>query len=413
MSLFNNEICKVLSNSQLLNQYLEEQVRKLIIGLIELMLEIEVSEILCRKKYQRLKSTQDKKFYRNGYRHRYLLTIYSMMLSIRVPRTRGKKYTPLLFRNNGLLESAMEKMLLLLWSDGSSYRDIKNFVKTIYGSEVSLGFISRMVKKIDEYVKKFHNREIKEGYDCVYIDGLEICIKDQVPRNPNTYTPERKIGKNMVVLGVLGQRREGKKIIREQIDYRIAISENEVSYTKLLRSLRNRGLIGEKIKLIVHDGDLSIRKGIKNVYGRDRIPEQICMFHKMQNILSVVEEKRNKEEIEEDIWKIYSSRTEEQYEERKVEIIKKWEEKEPEVTEMLNRPDEELKTKYKFEEDMHRLIHTNNPIERYFRELRRRIKAMGIFESINSADRLLFLIIESINQRRGSQPSFPELKFTH
>jgi Transposase and inactivated derivatives len=79
------------------------------------------------------------------------------------------------------------------------------------------------------------------------------------------------------------------------------------------------------------------------------------------------------------------------------------------VTEMLKKPDEKLKTKYKFEEKMRRWIHTNNPIERYFKELRRRIKAIGIFESISSADRLLFLMIESINQRRGSQPSFPDL----
>jgi len=79
---------------------------------------------------------------------------------------------------------------------------------------------------------------------------------------------------------------------------------------------------------------------------------------------------------------------------------------------MLKKPDEKLKTKYKFKEKMHRWIHTNNPIERYFKELRRRIKAIGIFESINSADRL-FLMIESINQRRGTQTSFPDLKFTH
>lgn len=413
MFKFAVKVREVLSNSQSLNKYLEEQVRELIIGIIELMLEIEISELLCRKKYQRLKGDQSERYYRNGYRYRYFLTIYSMMLRIKVPRSRGKKYVPVLFRDKNLLEPALEKMLLQLWSDGNSYRDIQNFVKRIYGSELSLGFLSRMVKKIDEYVKVFHNRKINQSYDSIYIDGLEICIKDQTPRNPNDYYPGRKIGKNMVVLSVLGQRREGKKIIRELIDYRLSKSENQDSYTELLRSLKNRGLTGDKIKLIVHDGESSIRLGIKNVYGRDKIPEQECMFHKLLNILSAVKDKKNIPELKKEIWEVYSSKKKEGYEKRKEELIKKWKTKEPEAIGIFSFPDDKLKTKYEFDTEIYSSIHTNNPIERYFRELRRRIKAIGIFESISSADRLLFLIIESINQRRGSLPSFPDLKFTH
>jgi transposase-like protein len=46
-------------------------------------------------------------------------------------------------------------------------------------------------------------------------------------------------------------------------------------------------------------------------------------------------------------------------------------------------------------------------------QLRRRIKVIGIFESIKSADRLLFLTIEALNQRRGSLPTNLDFKFTH
>lgn len=413
MFKFAVKVREVLSNSQSLNKYLEEQVRELIIGIIELMLELEISEQLCRKKYQRLKTDQSKRYYRNGYRYRYFLTIYSMMLRIKVPRSRGKKYVPVLFRDKNLIEPALEKMLLQLWSDGNSYRDIRNFVRKIYGSEISLGFLSRMVRKIDEYVKAYHNREIKQEYDCIYIDGLEISIKDQTPRNPNDYYPGRKIGKNMVVLSVLGQRRENGKIIREMIDYLIAGSENQDSYTELLRGLQNRGLTGKKIRLIVHDGEPSIRLGIRNVYEKDKIPEQECMFHKLLNILTYVKDKRDTIELRKEIWKVYSSEKKEEYEKRRAELIKKWGKIEPEAIEVFSYSDDKLKTKYEFETEIYSSIHTNNPIERYFRELRRRIKAMGIFEKKESADRLLFLMIESINQRRGSLPSFPDLKFTH
>jgi len=404
---------KVLSNSQLLNEYLEKQIRDFVIGMIEAMLELEIVELLCRRKYQRLKTTQSKRYYRNGYRKRYFLTLYCMLLQVRIPRCRGIRYNPILFRDKNILEPAMEQMLIQLWSDGNSYRDIQNFVKKVYGSGISLGFLSRMVGKIDEYVKQYHNRKLYYHYDSVYIDGMEICIKELPVRQRSDHCRSNKIGKNAVVLAVLGQRQENKKIIREIIDYRIARTENEYSYTELLRSLRNRGLSPDKITVVVHDGEDSIRLGIKNVYGKENIPEQECIFHKLVNLTKSVENKMNETLFKKELWYVYSSETKEEYEENKIKFIRKWKTEEPKAVRLFRVSDDRLTTKYNFDIEMHKSIHTNNPIERYFRELRRRIKAIGIFETISSADRLLFLMIESINQRRGSLPSVPNLKFTH
>lgn len=180
----------------------------------------------------------------------------------------------------------MEQMLIQLWSDGCSYRDIQNFVKRIYGSGISLGFLSRMVSKIDEYVRQYHNRKLEYYYDSVYIDGMEICIKELPARQRSEYRPSKKKGKNAVLLAVLGQRLEHKKIKREIIDYRITKTENEHSYTELLRSLRNRGLSSDKITVVVHDGESSIRLAIKNVYGKENIPKQgRCSLPSFPNLI--------------------------------------------------------------------------------------------------------------------------------
>lgn len=404
---------KVLLNSQSLNEYLEKLVKDYITGIIEKMLEVEIGDFLCRKKYQRLKTTQNKRYYRNGYRKRYFQTLYCRLLQIRIPRCRGIRYKPVLFRDMSILEPAMEQMLIQIWSDGCSYRDIQNFVKRIYGSGISLGFLSRMVSKIDAYVNQYHNRKLEYHYDSVYIDGMEICIKELPSRQRSEYRSSKKKGKNAVVLAVLGQRRENKKIIREIIDYRITKTENEHSYTELLRSLRNRGLSSDKITVVVHDGESSIRLAIKNVYGKENIPEQECLFHKLINITKTVENKMNETLFKKDLWYVYSSETKRKYVKNKTKFIRKWAIEEPEAVRLFRISNVRLTTKYDFDIQMHKSIHTNNPIERYFKELRRRIKSMGIFETISSADRLLFLMIESINQRRGSLPSFPNLIFTH
>jgi len=406
---------KVLSNSQYFNEYLQEQIKEFITGLFGQIFEIEISEYINRKKYERISKAIGIKIYRNGYRKRNYMTMYCKMLQIKIPRLRGGNYSPKIFKDSSILEPALEQMLIHLWSDGSSYRDIRNFVEKIYGSVMSLGFLHRMVEKIDKYVKEFHQKPIQNNYDVVFIDGLEICIKELPPRQINEYgyRKRKKIGKNAVVLAVLGQRREGKRVIREILDYRISKSENTESYRELLQDLKKRGLTEDRIKVVVHDEEDSISAALKSVYGEEKIPEQECMFHKMMNITKVVKEKKNEEELRKDIWEVYISKKEKDYEVRKEELIKKWESEEPNAIAVFCNPDNKLKTKYKFDEFIHKSMQTNNPIERFFKELRRRIKVIGIFESIKSADRLLFLTIEALNQRRGSLPTNPNFKFTH
>lgn len=406
---------KVLLNNQYLNEYLNSRIKEYLTGIIEQLLEEEFSEYLNRKRYERINKSSGIRQYRNGYRKRYYIAKFSVSMEIRIPRCRVGKFTPQLFKDSGILDLELEKLLIHQWSEGNSYRDIRNFVERVYGEKISLGLLHRMVKKIDGYVKEFHAKAIRKKYEAIYIDGLEICIKDQMPRIKNRYFPRRylRIGKNMVLLGVLGQRREGKKVIRELLDYRLSQTEDTESYTALLISLKKRGLSSGSFSIAVHDSEESISRAIKNVYGENKVPEQECLFHKLLNMTKLVIEDKNAEEIRKDIWSVYSSREIKEYEEREKQVIKKWKDREPEVIRLFAKTNERLKTKYQFDEMIHKSIHTNNPIERYFREIRRRIKAIGIFENIDSAERLLFLIIESINQKRGSSPTNCNLKFTH
>ncbi len=86
---------------------------------------------------------------------------------------------------------------------------------------------------------------------------------------------------------------------------------------------------------------------------------------------------------------------------------------EPEAVKQFKKVNHRMLTKYQFDVTLHKEFHSSNTIERYFKEIRRRTKAMGIFEKVKSADKLLFLIIEYLNQRRGSIPSNNNLVFTH
>lgn len=413
MQFLANKGKQVIGNIQTqLKEYIELAVRKFLTELLETILEEELKIFIGRERYKR-RTEKEIRLYRNGYRKKNYLTIWSKMLRIRVPRCRSGNFKPLLFRSSGMNSEEVVLMMIQLWAEGCSYRDMSTLVKKLYGEHYCIGTFGQMISRCQQYVDEFHNRKIDFKYECINIDAFEISIKELPKRNSNYTEGITRKGKNAVTLAVLGQRKEGKKVIREILDFRICSTENEKGYSSLLGDLRSRGLTSENIGLVVHDGHLSITKAIKNIYGKDKVLQQECLIHHKRNVVSKIEKRINQVPLGNDVWKVYSSKTEEEFKKLHKKIIKKWETKEPEAIKQFKKINHRMLTKYQFDVVLHKEFHSSNTIERYFKEIRRRIKAMGIFETVKSADKLLFLIVEYLNQRRGSIPTNSNLVFTH
>lgn len=387
--------------NQDLNKTVSESVSRFVKELIEKMIETEFEDYIQRKPYARLKG--EKISYRNGYRERKILFKWTGMISLRIPRCRKIRFIPKSIYGN-LSDPEVETMVMQIWAEGGSYRDIRSLISRLYGTTISLKLLYRIIAQVSKYVKEFHQREITTDYDCLYVDGLYVRLKSQKLLTGSS---------RAVVLALLGQRREKKKIIREIVDYQISNSEDEQSYTEFFTSLNKRGLSREKIKLLVHDGHPSITKSIYAVYGKNNVKEQTCMIHKLRNVLNCIENQYRAEEIKPEIWKVYSSTSKEEFYKSHKEVFMKYIDIEPEAMKIFGKIDSNLLTRFELPQFRIKDIISNNPIERYFREVKRRIKAIGIFENKNSADKLLFLIFEYLNQRRGALPFNDDLKFTH
>lgn len=410
MQFFVTKNTEELKNKQILIEHIETEIRKFVTELLETILQEEMKIFLNRDRYKR-RQQKDIRLYRNGYRVRNYLTVWSKMLKLRVPRCRSGNFKPLLFRTGGMNSDALIVMMIQLWVEGSSYRDLSVLVKKLYGEYYSIGLFGQMISSIQSCVDEFHERKIEHKYDCVFIDGLEISIKEL----PKRMTAENIFskGKNATGLCVMGQRREGNKVIKEMLDYRICSSENQRGYASLLEDLRQRGLTSDKIGLIIHDGHQAISSAIKDVYSKERVLQQECLIHRKRNVVDKIKNKINKKLLGDEVWKVYSSKTEDEFKKLHKKVVTKWAAIEPDSIEQFNKVNRRMLTKYQFDISTHKDIHSNNAIERYFKEIRRRIKAMGIFETVKSANKLLFLIIEYLNQRRGSVPTNSQLVFTH
>lgn len=162
-----------------------------------------------------------------------------------------------------------------------------------------------------------------------------------------------------------------------------------------------RGLKADKINLIVHDDHAAISKAIKNVYGKSKIPQQLCLVHKMRNVIAEVEHKVNIEPLKKRIWEVNSAKSKPASLKLHKKLMKDYYEKEPEAMKIFCKIDDKLLTRFDFPKLKTIDIKTNNSVERHNRELKRRAKAVGCFESLQSIDTLMFLITEYLNHCNG------------
>jgi putative transposase len=370
-----------------------EAILGLIKTYIEEFLEIEFEQF--RKGYKEKSVRQ-----RNGYYRRSLVTEFGLIKEIKVPRYRAVVFINSLFGKWQRRRDKVDEIVTKMFLQGESCRDIRRIFREIYRDSLAISSISRITNKMLEKVIEFHQRRITEEYTILWIDGIFFPVKDKGTKKAK--------GKNRVILTVLGLNKQSGK--KEIIDYIIAPSENKYSYVRLFKSLLKRGLNTAAVEVIVHDGEHSICSAVEEVFS-NKVRQQDCIFHKLQNLGKLVNQKSLKEQILKDAGIVYCSRSLADYNKRKKSFILRYYRIEPEVVESFKQ-DDLIKTKFAFPSILHRYINTTNHIDRAFREVRRRTNTIGCFEHSRSLDKNFFLVINFLNQLFGNRSFEPILSIT-
>ncbi len=390
-----SEIIEYFKENKNLVSFINSIVLKFLKYLIETLLEAKVE-------YERSKALIKRNWYRNGYYTRHLITKFGLIENIRVPRLRYMAYHNNIFDKWERRLSDVNDFITKVFTQGESYRDIKRIVKHFFNEPtMSLSTISRITNKVLDRLKEFHNRRIENKYSTIWIDGMYFSIKDQ-KEELEIYNKKRKKRRNFCVLIALGLNKKTNK--KEIIDFHLVGKETKRNYKKFINSLIDRGLDVNELELFVHDGDFAIVSAINEIFG-DIVKQQNCIFHKLKNLSNAIKNKDLKEEILGEASEVYKSKSYFEYIEKKKEFIKRYSKIEPEAVAIFS-SDELIKTKYSMDLRLHHLIHTTNPIERTIREIRRRTNAIGCFENLYSADKILYLIVGFINQELFGNASF-------
>jgi transposase-like protein len=181
---------------------------------------------------------------------------------------------------------------------------------------------------------------------------------------------------------------------RELLGFLQAKGESQNAWETLLRSLYERGLRGENLKLLVMDGSAGLKLAAEMVYPRSKI--QRCWVHKLRNVTDKVR-KKDGAEVLRGAQKIYLAKNRRNAIRRFDDWKHRWGLAYPEAVRCLEKDLDDLLNFFDCPKEHWIKVRTTNAIERSFREVRRRTRVFSCFTNTASSERMIFAIFHYLN----------------
>ena len=201
----------------------------------------------------------------------------------------------------------------------------------------------------------------------------------------------------VLLLVAYGVRANGE---RQLLAFQRAKGESQAGWEGFLHNLRERGLLGEQLQMIITDGCAGLAAALETVY--PRALHQRCWVHKMRNICEAVR-RRDHEQVKRDAQAIYQAPSLAQARCAFLRFKWNWQRFYPRVVKGLEKDLPELLNFYSFPQHLWRKLRTTNAIERCFVEVRRRTRPMVVFTNVASVDRIIYAIFSRFNEDRKNR----------
>lgn len=330
--------------------------------------------------YQR---TKQRTGHRNGSYTRNLLTSFGLIRQLVVPRPRKGRLPTDVFACYKRRWRLVEDYIRSIFLAGASTRETGRVLEALLDKKLSPGTISEINKLLDDEVRRFRTRRLADRWRFLMFDGVWVKV--------NGARVARK-----VLLVAYGVHPDGR---REVIDFRQAKSEGRAEWEGFLWNLYHRGLVGRRVELVTVDGGKGLLGAVAAVY--PHVVLQRCWVHKLRNLAGMLPVKY-REECLKGAKRIYLAASYRSAVKRHRQWAGRWREKVPKVVASVEADLEELLAHMKVlakERELWVKVRTTNVIERMFRELRKRIRPMGVFADGASCDRLVYALFMKTNKQ--------------
>lgn len=366
-----------------------ERLRALLKRLLEGALEEEMVTLLGAGRYRR---TEARRGYRNGFYERDLATQIGIVTALRVPRARGLGGDRAVFERYRRRQAEVDRLIRDTFVRGVSTREVGKVLEGLLGEPVSAQTVSRVARSLDAEVQAFHEAPLEDDVRYLLLDGVSLRVKGAGGV------------KRRMVLCAYGITVQGE---RRLLDFRLARRESQGAWEAFLSALRERGLAGKRLELVVTDGCPGLHAALEVAY--PFVPLQRCWAHKLRNVANLLKRSQQDACLQQ-ARAIYQATTRQAALRAFWRWAQRWRAEAPKAVACLERDLHELLAHFACPPAHRKKVRTTNVIERCFREVRRRTRPMSCFTNDRSCERVIYAVLAHLNQNWKGKP-LPE--FTH
>jgi len=312
---------------------------------------------------------------RNGSSQKTLRTVDGPV-RVELPRDRDASFEPRIVPKHARSFDGFDEQILHLYAGGMTTRDIQRHLRELYDVEVSEGLISEVTASIQDDVRAWQSRPLEELYAVVYLDALQVAIRDQ------------QVVRKKAVYVAVGVTLEGT---RDCLGLWIEKSEGARFWTSVLTELRNRGV--KDVLFVCTDGLTGFPEAIDAVFPLS--VNQTCIVHLVRQSLRYLSWKERKTCAGE-LRRIYTAADADAARQVLDELTAAWAESKTRTAALAvwERAWQRVIPFLAFPEEIRRIIYTTNSVESLHMQIRKTIKTRGHFPNDDAALRLIWLAIQ-------------------
>jgi len=401
-----------------LNDALKDQLRQAALSGVKACLEgalrQELNQHLGFGYYeQKAEGPKPPQAQRSGYFKRRVDTDHGQIPDLRVPKLRrGNKEREwkILTRYQRFLQYVLDS-LLYVYMMGLSLRDLQEALYVLFGSLLSVSAINQVSTYVESKVAAFQKQAISLTAPIMIVDGVWVTIlypTGETWIDQAGHTRQKMRVQERVILAALGVWPDGNYHI---LHYEVAQTEDEKSWSCFFDHMIERGLDPQGVELVVSDGTKGLLGTMKKHLPKAKL--QRCTVHKVRGFqrylcyknLPEVDKETGKSlteedartqrrlEISADAHEIFKAPTCQEAYQRLEEFTAKWKSVEPKAVKNFKWGIRRCFEFYDFDKSLHRLIHSTNLLERFFREFRAKADEIGCFPNEISCSTIFHLVM--------------------
>ena len=316
-------------------------------------------------------------------------------IAFRMPRAKKVKWDKKILRNYQRRADNFDMAVMACFLMGSSTRKSALVGELFAGTKISASTVSNILRRVDGVLTAWRRKKLEDRYRFLILDGLSVPVRMVHNR------------RRMVLLAV-GVTQDFRV---EVVGFMVAPSESELYWRSLLQDLARRGLVGDALTMIAHDGAAGIKAAVADVYPYTQT--QLCVFHTLKNVSERVRHRKNRHQLMDDASWVYDADTLGELERRARNFRKKWEPREQRAVRTLFRHLEASTHYFQLPKSQWHVIRTTNRVERLIGETRRRIRPMGTFVNVRSCERIIFSLITVLAPMEEDMPAHSKNESHH